>query len=661
MLHTDRNILQGNKTTISIIVLLLLGLILVHNFLHSDQSHYSNPDEIIVVEVVKNLNKNTSLDANWALADLPAYFKYDQYNFTSYIYFVYLAQKIASVVDADVFTDDNAYKFTRSLSAISFSLMIFVVFILAKKFMPTGYAFLASVITLFSIQLQQDALYARPESFFSLLVIIICLLLTRTSQRPKLIYSLVGFILGILLACKISALFLGPFIAILLIIQYKHSLLTREPLMIASLLGGATLLGFIIGNPYIIFNFDGWVNGVMYLLGQYSSAHLPHGLHDASVFGRIQHSFTYLFSTNGIILAFFIVGTIYALVKKNFLLCLFCTMVILHVIYFSIKPVFFERNISHLIPLLYIIAVFGIASTTSLIHAKKTRIALVLVLSSASLFIPIKNITLLKTSITPHLEAHNFVKIRDQLRASYSSESIFFGYLLSSSEIDSLLRKAKSSHSLLYEINDPGDIYTQKNIEELLQAGYFSIAWRHEGIFSEFPASTLQTYLNNGTIFLLKNEKKLQLNVGGFEMLNDGQWQNKDSGLSISIEGSWQLDGYYSETPAPVPADGQISFGSWNGSDSNRGQLTISIPDDRCKTMNLSYFNGPDSTGLEILVINSHTTEVLNRLNLNPFNNEWNYVTSRALFKDSDCKNIAIVANDNGTNWGQWLAITLHQ
>jgi len=655
MSSTAKKILNNNITSAT---LLLFFVMLVHSFIFEDQSSYANPDEIIVVEVVKNLNNSNSLDANWALADLPGYFKYDQYNFTSYIYFVYFSQKIASLANAKVFVDENAYKFSRALSKILFVLIIFLVFFLAKEIMPTEYALVAAVITLLSIQLQQDSLYARPETFFSALVLIICLLLTKANQRPVLAYGLSGFIFGILLACKISALFLAPFIAIILITQYRNSLLSRDALLIAGLLCGTTLLGIVAGNPYVILNFDGWMNGVMYLLNQYNGSHLPHGLPDASALGQFLHASEYLAKTNGVISLFFFIGAAYAIAQRHVLLSFFCAMVIINIVYFSIKPVFFERNISHLMPLFYIIAAFGVARITSLFPTSKMRTILQFALVSIVLITPVMNINLLKKAINPDSDSHSILDTREQLQKSYDSKIDYFGYLLSPASVDSLIRQAKSSESLIYEIHNPGDLYTKKNVTELLRKGYFSIAWEHDGVFAEFPPSTLQTYLNNGTIFLLKNEEKLGFKIDGFEKLNNGQWKSKNSGMQINLEGAWQPDAYYPDTPAPKK--GHMAFGSWNGNDSNIGELVAFIPDGRCNEISLGYLTGPDPSTLDIMVIDTNTKAVLNRLDLRVPNNEWTHVTGRELFNDNPCKNLAVVARDNGVDWGQWLAITLY-
>lgn len=654
MSSTIKNIIGNNIASTA----LLLFVIFVNNFLFEENSSYGNPDEVIIVEVVKNLNNSNSLDANWALADVPKHFKYDQYNFTSYIYFVYFSQKLASIVDAKIFANENAYKFSRDLSKIIFVLIIFLVFILAKEIMSAKYALVTAVITLFSIQLQQDALYARPETFFSALVLIICLLLTKANQRPVLAYGLSGFIFGILLACKISALFLAPFIVIILITQYKNSLLSRDSLLIFGLWCGTTLMGMVAGNPYVILNVDGWMNGVTYLLNQYNGSHLPHGLPDASALGQFLHASEYLAKTNGVISLFFIIGAAYAIGQRHLFLSVFSAMVIINIVYFSTKAVFFERNISHLLPLFYIIAVFGIVRTTSLFPASKVRTILQFALVPIVLITPVMNINLLKKAINPDSELNSIVNIREQLQKNYDSKIDYFGYLLSAASVDSLIRQAKSSESLIYEIHNPGDLYTQKNVTELLRKGYFSIAWEQDGVFARFPPSTLQTYLNNGTIFLLKNEDKLGFKIEGFERLNNGQWQSKNSGMRIHLEGAWQLDAYYPDTPPPKT--GHIAFGSWNGSDSNIGELMAFIPNDRCNEISLSYLTGPDPSKLDIMVIDANTKVVLTRLDFRVPNNKWTHVTGRELFNDNPCKNLAVVARDSGVNWGQWLAITLY-
>ncbi len=46
---------------------------------------YGHPDEMIPVKVIENIFGSGVWDTNFNLADLPDRFKYDQYNFSSYI------------------------------------------------------------------------------------------------------------------------------------------------------------------------------------------------------------------------------------------------------------------------------------------------------------------------------------------------------------------------------------------------------------------------------------------------------------------------------------------------------------------------------------------------------------------------------------------------
>lgn len=60
-----------------------------------------NPDEPIALAVVQNLSFPRQWDTNWAKTDVTEYFRYDQYNFSSYHYLLYFWKEMLRVLGID--------------------------------------------------------------------------------------------------------------------------------------------------------------------------------------------------------------------------------------------------------------------------------------------------------------------------------------------------------------------------------------------------------------------------------------------------------------------------------------------------------------------------------------------------------------------------------
>ena len=128
-------------------------------------------------------------------------------------------------------------------------------------------------------------------------------------------------------------------------------------------------------------------------------------------------------------------------------------------------------------------------------------------------------------------------------------------------------------------------------------------------------------------------------------------------GIDITSEGSWKIEG---GDPAIGPPPGSWGpgkyFGSWAGRDANTGTIRLGpfrVNQESASAVPLA--TGPDNGGLSVKVLNFRTGQPIAVLNPVPLRNHW-WAWSVALPPDPEAL-IQIVAEDSGTQWGQWLAL----
>lgn len=125
---------------------------------------YWHPDEPITKGVVSHLCQSGDFDANWRKADVPKDFKYDQYNFASY----HMALSLYAGI-----TGSTEIARLRLFSATCCFLTVCAVLLLGLNKANRDIAFPAALFSATTLILVQDAHYARPESFLTLLTVLL--------------------------------------------------------------------------------------------------------------------------------------------------------------------------------------------------------------------------------------------------------------------------------------------------------------------------------------------------------------------------------------------------------------------------------------------------------------------------------------------------------
>jgi Dolichyl-phosphate-mannose-protein mannosyltransferase len=342
-----------------VIISLLLGLCLTGllRFYHGS-SDFTHVDEEIVSEVVKGLRARGDLDTNWILADLPDWFKIEQYNFSSYI--------LTSLVWSHLFQATKEEDF-RVFSAVCSTLTALPIFWIGLRARGFRVACLAVLLSAIAPILVQDAHYARPEAFVTLLTLTLVALVWPRKKVTARRQVIVGLIFGILVACKVSMLLIAflPFVSLLIEISLRdsHKPLRADWRHIRNVTLGICA-GFVTGCPGAIFHPGAFYRGFMNLMNQYSSVFFYYSHPDGGPV--VDMLLAYLLATFGYLwMLAFIVGVLttmrsWKLCKGRAMLLLLFLPALLTIGYFATKIAFFERNFSHVIPLCCIGAALGI-------------------------------------------------------------------------------------------------------------------------------------------------------------------------------------------------------------------------------------------------------------------------------------------------------------
>jgi 4-amino-4-deoxy-L-arabinose transferase-like glycosyltransferase len=292
------------KSRFRVLLLAVLGLAAVLR-LTSLLFPYTQPDEVITLEVARRIVETGNLDTNWKLAALPEEFKYPQYNFSAYLLSTSAVLGLAKPLMASVVSPP--LDLLRLYSALLGVLVVGLTALLGRQLFNVKTGLIAALLAALCPLLYQDSLYARPETFVTVLTLA-CLLLmgvTRLDRSARIF--LASILLGVAVATKVSLLMLVPALALAPVaaaptpteaIRPRDALVTA--LRLAPLIVVGIWLGFALGAPFAIINFGDFLLGLQHLNRQYNEVGTwPHGLPDAGILSRLGYAVRYFGSTMG--------------------------------------------------------------------------------------------------------------------------------------------------------------------------------------------------------------------------------------------------------------------------------------------------------------------------------------------------------------------------
>ena len=329
-----------------------LCLLIAFIALRAKASHpLINIDETIPIKMSQAMSARGNLDPNWRFADLPEYFRYDQYNFYLYNVVAHWVIQVAGWIDR------SALIALRNANAL-FQLLALAFAVDALRRIGVGLLGLATAGALitFAPGIVQDSGMARPESLLYLLSALFVWTLTLPlAERRRLLVA--GAVLGAGIAVKLTFASLAVMLAFLVPLRRRP---VTELAASAAIFALGAVLGFAAGAPYAIIHFGVYLNGLAMLVAQYGSAHPPHSLPAYGVAAQVLWIVRYFLELYG--LAPVIACAAPFLLKgpaRNWALALTGAWLVLFV-YFAAKPVFFERNLAHVLVPLLLAAALGI-------------------------------------------------------------------------------------------------------------------------------------------------------------------------------------------------------------------------------------------------------------------------------------------------------------
>lgn len=318
---------------------------------------YLHKDEVIAWKVVDHMRVDGTLDTNWRFADLPNEFRYDQYNFSSYLLSSRFMVEVA-LLPARLGILPRDHRSTliglRACSAWLGTLTCLLVFLTVLRVTDSvGLAFFALTMGAVAPIMVQASHLARPEAFASFLSVAITLFLL-TGRSRLLVAAL--FLSGVLIACKVSAVFVTvPPIVCLFLSSWR---LRSWRLWLSGFL--ASLIGLVLGMPHALLNLSGYLSGIAALRKQYASHILPWS--NVGADDQFARSLGYLMDTQGVVFLLLVIcGFLWLCHRRSWLKLLVVGFPLVSTwLFFCFQPMFFERNLAHVFPHAIVLAAVGL-------------------------------------------------------------------------------------------------------------------------------------------------------------------------------------------------------------------------------------------------------------------------------------------------------------
>lgn len=652
-------------------IVLLLAIAIASSCAHwyALAGNYGHPDEEIARAVVGKVLATKSKDTNWARTDVVG-FRYDQFNFSSYYLVAAKIEKLLGHRAEDINNSSVLIKNLRQQNVIFGGIVVLLAGLLAWRLSNRFGAVIGATLTACNVTLFQDDLYARPETFVSVLTLAFVLVQISSSLRIWMILALSGFILGLLVAAKITFLLFLPFplLAIAARLHSRHyAYALPHPWAIASacaLYFVGIVFGFGYGAPYALHAPWEYLNGLGFLFKQYNgTGWWPYTLGDAGLLARLANGVAYLAYTQGWpALILFVVGAFSLLRERNHVVLFAVAGPLLTLLYFMQTRTFFERNFSHALPIMFAMSALGFVFLGRCIRAAlnarsdgaggwlAAAAGVVLVLVALPAYSV--SATLYKTLFDGDRDKRVEAMTKDI--GSRHSLPVLFAWA-DTAKISSL--RGSFCGAVIHKIFDFGDLPSKRTLLELQAKGY-RVEERFPSPFDGSPGSTLQSIHGPGFLFVSSPpdtpEKSCTANL---ELLQKTDYHAISTSAQMSP--AWTLNGYPSELSSsdwPYPL-----YASWSGSDGKTGQLVIG-PFEACGDVVVPYVVGPVRSGtLSIERDIGGVREVVTE-GLPPPVVDWTAIRIHAA---PACARYTIRAEDDGSGWGQWIGVgmpvELHQ
>lgn len=618
------------------------------------QFDYFHPDEVIAVEVARHVVDTGSLDTNWKNAALPIDFKLPQYNFSGYIMSAAVVDRIAKVFAGPGRDTLAALRLWSALLSVAAAGLAFVV---GRSLFGVGAGLIAGLLVTLNPLLVQDALYARPEPFVTVLTLLVLWGTQGQASGQRIFLSALAA--GGLVATKISMVGLLPllFLPDALpqarfwpgFLAYIKQMLRTLPRRAGVAVPGVAI-GFVIGAPFVLANTGDYWTGIEFLLRQYGGPQWPFGLGEATVPERLVYVGQYFGATTGaLILALGLAGALWAGAAQNFRALAVYALALLFAIRFATYPAFFERNLSHLIPIFLIFAAVGIMRFSSLAAAGKPwlRPAALAVLLGVALIPAVRTTALLADEFSGNARKE-LNHLRAEMVGAYGLEATVFG-----GEQDYAALNDESFPRCSPWLLEVVHFHSARSDASLLrvsaQTGFREVG-RYASKFNYVPTASLHTYTTPTIVFLFRD-----LDPAGCEA-DANVIDPRAVGAPLELiertaDPAWTERGAY---PAERPFTSGGYFGSWSGADANTGVMRMTVRVDGRDEIAVPYITGPSPLGQSLRVTDKFSGAEIWKMDPLKKSAQWRFQRIRL---PPRTREIVVEAVDAGADGGQWHAV----
>lgn len=488
--------LQERAEPVGLLAVLAVAAVLRLAYLSED---YGHPDEVIATKVVAALRAHGDWDSNWARADLDANFRYDQYNFSSYHYAVHLFSLLVEALPGTSSwgTEREGLWLHRLFSALLAIVAVGQVAWLGRKLAGPVAGVGAGAGAALLPLLVQDAHYARPEAFTTVLtLLVVALSWPRAAWSPRRLI-VAGVLVGLLVACKVSMLALVwlPLVSLWPVRDFRVGWNRAAAAPVLVVMG--VLVGFYLGAPYALIDPVAYLNGINHLMVQYAGLHPPYGLLEGGPVGVMIAR--YAAATVGWVgLALGAIGTASLVRTRQWAaLALIAGPLAVFCAYFATRTVFFERNLSHVAPLACVLAGVGLGA----LHSTLGRLGAgwaglgTAVLAAIALSRPLDLSHRLVFDHYSQAGQRRMVALESEVRARFPGVEVQFYEAMSSRARDGLLAHfAGGGRPVIVRLVDYHDEWSRHYGPSLLTPFVAEEIAVNPSLFSDVPGCTLHTY-----------------------------------------------------------------------------------------------------------------------------------------------------------------------
>jgi hypothetical protein len=451
-------------------------------------------DEEFTVAIVKQVDKSGSLDTNWKLADMNPAFRRPMYNFSGY----FVTLHGLKLLTRAILPEPPPLEEIRELRAYTagFAIVALVVTALLGFTLGGGTAAVASTLLVaISPSLMMESYYARPDTLFVMLSLVLLLVYLRRAELPRTWIGIAALLVGFLVSIKASAVVF----ALLLLPGFA-----RAPLRGLLVAAAGLFLGFAAGAPGAVAHPGDYFEGLAFLRDAYMAGVPPHGLGpEASVPERMAYGATWLWQTSGLALVLAAAGAGALARQRRWDVLYGFAPFAATIVYFATTPAFLERNLSPGIAAFALLAGLGVESAAIAVRSLRQRavvahaIAGGVALALMAWYPAVGAAKVLHALCFPVDPGAENARIARQ----FGRDVFVVGYLRPAP--DELAAEDAKRGRPIVEIHWAYDRRTAVWLDGLKAHGWTEVA-RHDSLFRGYVPSTFHTVLDAPMVYLAK-------------------------------------------------------------------------------------------------------------------------------------------------------------